>query len=238
MRIRLAMGIALMLVATGCGDDAPAETTLDSTTTTAATTTTTAAPTTTTTTTEPPATTSEPPTTTTSTTTTTTVPPPDFGFEVDGLGIVQFGASPDEVVAAMTPLFGAPAIDSGWIVEPICPGPEFRFMQFSEELFDFRLLFTTGDLFVGGGVGHFFAYQYNGATPVPVNPPDLTVGTTLTQLQALYPQTQVVENPFFQNEWDYLIEGSTQYELLSGNLSGNGPGDVVLNVKGGIGCGE
>lgn len=224
---RIALVVALLAIS-ACGGDAATTTT----TTTIAETTTTTAPSTTTTT-EAPTTTTEAPTTTT-----TTDPGPQFEFLPDGLGIVSFGASPEEVLAAMVPLFGAPSRDIGWIDEPLCPGPQYRLMDFGVGMFDLFVMFTTGDLFAPAGTGHFFSYEYEGGVTVPVSPPALTVGTKLSELQALYPGVEVLDSPFFQGQYVFRVQGPGPHEGLSGRLSGNGPGDVVLTVRGGIGCGE
>lgn len=223
------MALAVVLVVSACTsstDDTTTTTSVALTSTTVATTTTTVPATTTTTTTVP------------ATTTTTTIPEPEFGFFVNGLGVVDFGATPEEVMAALDPLFGAPATDSGWIFEPICPGDEFRFLQYGDVLFDFRVLFTTAPLFQPEGTGHFYTFNYNGETDVGVEPPALTVGTTVAQLEALYPSVVYQDNPFIQGVTDYIVEGSTEFEQLYGQVSGTDPDDVVESVQGGIGCGE
>jgi hypothetical protein len=225
---RLGIVVALLLAVSACGGDAATTTTA---TTGAETTTTTAAPTTTTT-------TEAPTTTTAAPTTTTTDPGPQFEFLPDGLGLVSFGATPDEVIAAMTPLFGPPSRDLDWQDEPLCPGPQNRFMDFGDGMFDLYLMFTTGDLFAPAGTGHFFAYSYQGGVDVPVSPPDLTVGTKLSELQALYPGVEVLDDPFVLGQYVFRVQDPGSYEALSGNLSGNSAGSVVLSVRGGIGCGE
>lgn len=230
MRRLLVIGSLVALIAAACGDDEGVLTT-----TTSAATTTTAAPTTT-----APSTTTLPPTTTTTTlppTTTTTEPAPVFGFFMDGLGVAEFGDPPAAVIAALTELFGDPIRDTGWIDEPICPGPMTRIVGFGVDIFDFDIYFSTGDLFAPAGTEHFHGYDYEGATPVPVSPPELTVGTKVSELEALYPSVDFVENPFFLGEWDYLVDGPGN-EGLNGRLSGTDPGDVVLTVEGGVGCGE
>ncbi len=141
------------------------------------------------------------------------------------------------VIATLTEIFGAPSRDTGWIDEVLCPGPMNRFVDFGAELFDFQILFTNGNLFAPAGTEHFYSYQFHGATAVPVNPPQLTVGTTVGQLQALYPGVAFVENPFFAGTWDYQVVGPGSTGLF-GNLSGTGAGDLVLSVQGGIHCGE
>ena len=225
--------VALLLVIAACGDDAS-----DTTTTTTAVTTT-VAPTTTeapTTTTIAPTTTAAPTTTTTVAPTTTTEPPPQFEFRIDGLGIAHFGDSPEEVIAAMTAIFGDPFRDTGWINEPICPGPMTRVVDFGIELFDFQLLFSNGDQFAPAGTEHFHGYLYNGATPVPVSPPQLAVGTTISELEALYPSVTYPPNPFVGGS-DFLVDGPGN-QKLRGRVSGTGPSDTVLTITGGVQCGE
>lgn len=235
-RVRTLLVVAaLALVVVACGDDSSATT---STTVVSAETTTssTTAPTTTT---EPPTTTTEPTTTTTEapTTTTTTVPPIEFEFRIDGLGIADFGDSPSDVIDAMTVLFGPPIQDTGWIEEFLCPGAMNRFVHFGVTTFDLYVLFTDGDLFAPAGTRHFYSYIYNGATPVPVHPPDLAVGTKVYELQALYPSVTFPDNPFFADEYDFHVDGPGAQQL-HGRVTGTDPGDVVLTVQGGIGCGE
>ena len=220
-----AVGLSLLLVVAACGDD-------DGFTTTTAATSTTSAPATTTTT--------ETPTTTAPTTTaptTTTDPASAFEFRMDGLGVADFGDGPNSVIAAMTAIFGPPIRDTGWIVEPLCPGPMTRVVDFGDTLFDFQLLFTTGDFFAPAGTQHFNGYSYNGDTPVPVAPPELTVGTTTLELQALYPEVTFQASPFFDDEKEYYVDGPG-HQLLYGRIEGTGPDDEVISVSGGVGCGE
>lgn len=156
---------------------------------------------------------------------------------MDGLGVAHFGDSPDSVIATLTAIFGAPIRDTGWIVEPICPGPMNRIVGFGVDIFDFDVYFHTGDAFAPVGTEHFHGYDYEGATPVPVSPPQLTVGTTIAQLQALYPSVTFPENPFFTGEYDFHVEGPGNQQL-HGRVSGTDPGDVVTTVTGGLLCGE
>lgn len=228
----------VILMGSGCSSDssdtADASTTSViplATTTAAVATTTTTAPTTTTsstTTTAAPAT----------TTTTATVPAPTFGFFVDGYGVVDFGATPAEVIAALQPIMGPPSGDTGWVDEPICPGTQFRAIRYGAGMFGFRALFTDAGFFAAAGVDQFFAYEYDGVTPVPVSPPALTVGTTVGQLKALYPSVTFEPNPFLDGVTDYTVSGSTAYEQVHGQVGGTKPADAVETVQGGIGCGE
>ncbi len=238
---RLVLAAAFVMLVSACSEPSTSTIFASPTTTSAGATTTTSVPATTTTTLAPTTTTTTAaPTTTTTTvapTTTTTAPAPAFEFRPDGLGIADFGDSPGDVIAAMTALFGPPTGDSGWIEEIICPGPMDRFVSFSADLFDLRVLFTTGGLFAPAGTEQFYTYRYNGATTVPVHPPALTVGTTNAQLQALYPGVTYGPNPFLADTTDYHVAGIGNGGI-SGRVSGEGAGDVVLSIQGGIGCGE
>lgn len=217
--------IALFLVVVACGDS-----TTDTTTTVAATTTTAAAITTT----MAPTTTAAP--TTTTEATTTTVPAPVFGFLPTGLGVVDFGASPEDVVAALTPILGAPTKDTGWIDEPLCPQPLYRLINFGALPFDLTVIFTTAEFFAPAGTEQFFGYSYEGELEVPVSPPALTVGTTLAQVQALYPGIVIGPHPLLDG-YQGIVTGDG-HEKLDLALDGNGPGALVTEIRGGGKCGE
>lgn len=228
---RSVAALALLLLVAACGDDDAVTTTTAAPTTTATTvaTTTTAAPTTT------PAT--VPTTTTAATTTTTTLPPPVFGFFPDGLGVVDFGASPDAVLAALNPLLGTPSKDTGWINEPICPPPLYRLINYGSLPFDLTVIFTTAEYFAPAGTEQFFGYSYEGELTVPVDPPAITVGATLGDVQALYPGVSVQVHPLIDNAWEFTVTGDGN-ERLRGVLNGSGPGAVISELRGGGACGE
>lgn len=238
---KLTIGLTFVLLIAACGDDSPGSTIFGTSTTAASSTTSaTTAPTTTapsTTTTVAATTTAAVPATTTTVAPTTTAPAASLSFETGGLGIAQFGDDDDAVVATFTALFGPPLTDTGWIEEFLCPGPLNRFVDFGVALFDFQLLFTNGDLFAPAGVEHLYSYRYNGATPVTVNPPDLTVGTKVSELHALHPGVLFQENPFLPGLMDYFV-AAPGFAQLYGQVTGINPGDLVTSVQGGIGCGE
>jgi hypothetical protein len=168
------MVIAILLIVAGWSaltSDEPDATTRTAAALTTSSTTTTSSPTTTTSS-----------STTTTTSTPTTIPGPELGSFVVGYGFTDFGATPDEVQTALEPLFGMPSLDIGWMFEPLCPGTEFRFLQYGDRLFEFRVLFTDAELFETGDE-QFFSYNYNGDLEVPVSPPDLTVGTRLAEFR-------------------------------------------------------
>jgi hypothetical protein len=213
------MGIVLVLVVTACSDE-PGPVGAESSSSTEATTTPVG----------------EDPTTTTESTT-TTAPGPTFGFYPDGLGIADFGDPPETVIAEVTAVLGPAEVDTGWVEEFLCPGPLNRLVVFAPGIFDFTLMFTTGGLFAPEGTEHFFSYNYAGNPPVPVSPPDLTVGTTVAQLIALYPEVTFPPNPFEEGVTDYHVDGPGNAQL-HGRLTDPGPAGTVVNVQGGIGCGE
>ena len=222
---------ALLLLVAACGDD-DAATTTAAVTTTAASTTTAAV-----TTTAAESTTAA--TTTTAAPTTTTTMAPVFAFLPTGLGVVDFGVSPEAVAAALTPMFGPPTRDTGWIAEPICPPPLYRLMNFgSATEFDLTVIFTTAEYFAPAGTEQFFGYSYNGLLTVPVSPPALTVGTTVAQLEALYPSVQHGPHQLLDAPaHEFHVDGDGYYDLR-GALSGGAATDVVTEIRGGGSCGE
>lgn len=223
---------ALLLLVAACGDDdaattTAAVTTLAETTTTAVTTT--LAETTTTA------------ATTTTVATTTTAPAPTFAFLPTGLGVVDFGAAPQAVIAALTPLFGAPTKDTGWVAEPICPPPLYRLIGFGTELFEFTVIFTTAEYFAPAGTEQFFGYSWEPGSltmPASASAPNLGVGTTVAQLQALYPGVVVGPHPLLDAPaFEFRVDGPG-YQDVRGALTGGGAGDFVTEIRGGGSCGE
>ena len=195
MRARLLLA-ALALLTAACGDSAEPTTTTaapppTTTTTAPPTTTTTAPPTTTTTapptttTTAPPTTTTVPPTTTTAPPTTTTVPPttttvpaPALVLRGNGLGVADFGADAEQVVATLTDLLGSPTVDPGWEIasDVFCRGTVVRFPQWNDL---FLLLTDAATDYAAEGTRHFAfwgAFGEGVATPSGLAPFDSTLG--------------------------------------------------------------
>lgn len=213
---------ALALAA--CGDDADSPFTTSTSTTAAGTT--------------------EATTTTTATTTTETTtvaptlgpPPLPLEFLADGLNIVAFGATPEEAITVVGTYLGlAPTFDSGWGPAwgdyGACPGNEYRQVEFEGLV----LQFTDADLFQPAGTRHFFAWSYDG-TPPDVAFGPLEVGTTVAELQALYPAVQLfADDPIYGDT--FRVEGADG-EQLWGRLTGVDPGDTIVYLTGGWGCGE
>ena len=216
-----------------------ATTTTDATTTTAETTTTTTAETTTTT-------TAETTTTTTAETTTTTIAP--LALEPDGIGAVDFGASPDDAIAYATAFLGPPVRDTGWVDSfsefGTCPPPEVRGVQWgtSPNGFShaFTLLFTkaaTSHLPAGGE--HLFGYDYFGGDVDLSTPEGMTVGSTLLEGQALYPTMDINESPWDPASGVWVVDDNPSDDAqLFGFATGQSDTDQVTSILGGVTCGE
>ncbi len=246
--------IAVLLVASlgalacsgddGAGDDATSIVTdappsSSSTTTTVEQTTTTGSPTTT-------STTSSTTTSSSSTSTSTTSPPSSTApadaapaLTADGIGDARFGMDPDEVVAALSAIFGAPDSDSGW-VDPFsqfgtCPGTEVRGVVWG----DLTLLFGDSSWNRDDGVRHFFAYHYGPPAADELRPPGLVtdrgigVGSSIAELRAAYPDVDIQLG-------EEGIAPPTFYvsDLVRGYITGDGVSDTVTSILGGVGCGE
>jgi predicted small lipoprotein YifL len=216
----------------------------DTTTTTQpaeATSTTTGPPDSTTTSTVAPPTTTLAPSSTTTTTTTTTLPPPPgpLLFLPDGLSIVSFGASPPEAIGAVEAYLGiGPTEDTGWIGPyefAVCPGTEFRMVSFR----GLGLMFTDAGYFAPEGSRQFFAYVYYGDPPgiSPGPPLSVDIGTTVDQIQALYPVVELYgDDPLFGPV--FRVPGAGTWDQLWGQTTGTAPADTVVFLQGGVGCGE
>jgi hypothetical protein len=165
------------------------------------------------------------------------MPPPSLEFLPDGLGIVDFGAPPPAAINAVQGYLGAaPTSDSGWGPAwgdyGACPGTEYRQVTFQ----GLTLQFTDGDIFQPAGTRHFFAWSYDG-TPAGIAPYGVDIGTTVADLQALYPAVAIDYDDLYYG-WFFRVETGTQGEQLWGTLTGSDPGDTVVYLTGGWGCGE
>lgn len=240
MRVKTTvLAVALMLLTAACGDDDGGLPFGDTTTTTAATTTTT--------TTTAAATTTAPATTTTAApaTTATLGPPPlpQVQFLPGGIGFADFGDDPAVVLATAELLWGPPSTDSGLLPGGfgdygVCPGTQFRQVFFLGDTV--MLMFSDIDYFTGGGVLNFIHYSYSSPTNTPLTagpPASIDVGSTVAQVQALWPSAVVVgDDPLYGPL--FYEEGGPGFDYLFGTLTGVNPGDTVKYVSGGVGCGE
>jgi len=209
MRLALALTLALVLVA--CSDDDP-----DTATTTTSTTTT------------------APADTSTSTVATTEAEPDPSALALrgDGLGVVDFGASPDAAVAAVVAELGDPAQDTGW--EPsfssygTCPGEEIRGVEWGGLV----LLFTDGNTAEGSGE-HFFTWRVNGAPPAVATATGLSFGATAADADDLYP-TKVERVPA-EEPFPAFLEIDAEGGRITAYLDES---DAITNLEAGTPCGE
>ena len=228
--VALVLSACVATAVTACGGDDAAPATPTTGSSIAAVTTTTAATTTTSSTTT---------TSTTTTSTTTTIPVPQ-GLELrsDGLGDALFGASPDDVVAYVEAVLGAPTADSGWL-DPVetaipCTGTAVRFVTWH----DLTLQFTDESALVTG-LRHFVSYTYGPAAdatmPDPYGLPTeagVTLGATLDALREAHPDAEVSPGDDVVGP-NFVVE-----EGLGGFPTGTNGGSLVISFVGGQACGE
>jgi len=155
------------------GEDAASTTTSTTTTTT----TTTSAPTTTTTTTTTPTTTTE--------STTTVI------ARVDGLGPVGLGDDAAAALPLLTGLFGAPVSDETETgVSPFGYYTEDEATARLVEWDGLTVAFIDAPLYRGDGVLHFFGWWTDGGSTPPIATAEgVRVGSTLTDVRSVFPDT-------------------------------------------------
>ena len=246
--IALLIFILLLFLLFGDGGDGDAG---DTTTTEASTTTTVESTTTTeesTTTTEESTTTTEESTTTTEeSTTTTTEALPTLVLADDGIGGVDFGATPEATIAYATAELGPPDNDTGWIpglTSPygVCPEPEVRGVEWGTSASGFgaaiTLLFTSATTTHASGE-HFFGYYYFGGTPLLSTEEGITFGSTNEELQTAIPSAVIQEDPFDPSAGSWYSDlNETDMNLLWGFSTSVAPGGTLHSVNGGSTCGE
>lgn len=245
LAVLLFIVLLLFLLLDDDDGDAAATTTTEATTTTGEATTTTGEATTTTT--DEGTTTTEESTTTTEETTTTTIVVPDLVLADDGIGGIDFGATPEDTIAYATAVLGPPDNDTGWIdalTSPygVCPEPEVRGVEWGTSASGFgpafTLLFTNATTTHGSGE-HFFGYYYFGGTPTLGTQEGVTYGSTNEELQDAIPTVVIQEDPFDPSAGSWLsdVDPSNQ-NLLWGFSTSVNPTGTVTSVNGGSTCGE
>lgn len=212
--------LGALVLAGACSDDGPSQATSTSTTTP------TTSTSSTTSTTSPPSTSS---TTAAPTTTTTEVVARIVALRGDGLGLVDFGRTPDEVVAAMAPVLGAPTDDTGWqpaaATYSTCPGNRIRAVQWE----GLTALFT--DVPTAWGTGeHFFQWRQTTAPPPIATAAGISVGASRRDVEEIYPEVVAEEE---------LVGGVVlHFRAEGGPLTGFLDGDALANLEAGEPCGE
>ncbi|MFV0308107.1 MAG: hypothetical protein ACK5OX_10245 [Desertimonas sp.] len=160
---------------------------------------------------------------------TTTTVPNELILDTTGLGVADYQAPADEVVATLTGLLGEPTEDTGW-VDPItigtCLSNEAR-----------RVSWNSLSVFFGDngepGSRQFFTYSYGdvadlGAEPIGLlTPAGIGIGSTIADLRAAYPEVTInlgeeglIESTFFVDE------------NLGGLVTGDADTDVVTVIYG------
>lgn len=261
MRRSVGIVVAVALVVSGCspgeesGDTTTSTAPAETTTTSLPPTTTTTTPTTTTTTPATTTTTTLPPTTTTVAATTTTVAAGTVELTDEGIYAgdtwIYFGYDDDDAVAAVEAVLGAPMTDSGWLDSMtdgweqfgVCPSPNVRGVSWGEGgTISLQLLFTDGDTdFWSEGVEHFFAFYYSAAAePTSLTTPEgIGVGSTLGDLQSVYPPADIViDEAFFDPTVGFWSFDMATWTGLWGFSTGQTDTDTITSVNGGQGCGE
>jgi hypothetical protein len=154
------------------------------------------------------------------------------------MGDAAFGVAADEAVDYIRSIAGVPTSDSGW-ADPlstfgVCPGTEVRGVTWG----DLLVLFSDESSVVSGR-RHFFSYSYGPAfvpgTPRPPGmrtPEGITVGSTVGELRAAYPDAVVTpaDGIFAAN---FHVDDN-----LNGFVTGDTDADTVQSIIGGVGCGE
>ncbi|GMQ86662.1 MAG: hypothetical protein BMS9Abin07_2250 [Acidimicrobiia bacterium] len=228
------------------GDAAPATTTSSAETTTTAAGTTTTAAVTTTTVVETTTTAAETTTTVVETTTTAAALDP-LVLADDGIGGVDFGASPEATIAYVSAILGPPDVDTGWIdafSNPygVCPEPVVRGAEWGTGAGGFApsfiVLFTDSTTTHASGE-HFFGYFYFGGSIPLATVEGITTGSTNLMLETEIPSAVINESPFDPSagSWASNVDPTDQ-DLLWGFSTSADPSGTLTSVNGGSACGE
>lgn len=166
--------------------------------------------------------------------TTTTATPATAAIVLrgDGLGVVSFGASPEEAIPAVSAELGEPTADTGW--EPsfsaygTCPGEQIRGVEWDALV----LLFTDGETTYGAGP-HLFAWRLTGAPPALGTAEGFGFGATVDDAEQLFPGAAEVTPA------DEPFPGFVQVDADGGTITGYlDDAGVVTNLEAGVACGE
>jgi hypothetical protein len=150
----------------------------------------------------------------------------------DGLGVVAFGAIPDEAIDSVSAALGQPTADSGWedagsTSYGTCPGRRVRGVEWEHLV----LLFTDGDTEHGSGE-HLFAWRVTGAPPPLGTAEGLGYQATAADAEELYPgQVQ-------RTEADEPFPGFLTVTVAGGPITAYLDEDVITNLEAGSPCGE
>jgi hypothetical protein len=155
-----------------------------------------------------------------------------------GIGPHEFGASDDDVVAALVAELGAPVDDR---TEPalsssygVCPGGQVRVVEWG----GFVVLFSDGATpYAPGGSMTFFDWQLRNlgaATPPLETTAGIALGDSVTALRAAYPDVTIGDDEILGPSFRV----GTAADALRGGLSSTGDDGAVVALAAGSACGE
>ena len=106
-------------------------------------------------------------------------------LESDGLGVVSFGATPEQVQTALSPLLQSPT----GTPESGCDARQFKEIEWNDLIVEFNEGFFTGYRYVLGGQAAIGKLVQSTGPPNPVitTSTDIGLGSTLAQLDQAYP---------------------------------------------------
>jgi hypothetical protein len=171
-------------------------------------------------------------TSTTSSTSTTEPAAPAIALRGDGLGVVDLGAPPEEVVEAVSAELGEPSVDGGWESTSgsyaTCPGERIRVVGWG----GLTLLFTDGDTVHGTGE-HLFTWQVTGAPPPIATAEGLGFGATAADAEELYPE--MVQRVPAEDPFPAFLGIAAEGGQITAYLDDR---DTITNLEAGTSCGE
>lgn len=156
-------------------------------------------------------------------------------LEQDGLDAINFGAAPEETIAAISAVLGTPTKDTG-VVESFskygtCPGDTVRGVEWK----NFYVLF--GDTV--WGKNKFYGYGYTDIRDAEHISPlytakGVTIGMSAAEMKEKYPKATIGE--WLPGQKAFTLERGASHDgrFLAGTLID----DKIYFLSGGIMCGE
>ena len=178
--------------------------------------------------------------------TTTTTPAPLAALELatDGLGDVEFGLSPEAVIADISALYGEPDHDSGWIpAEPniygTCPGDGMRAIGWGSlvTLFTVDATSDLGGWFFAWTFGYDYTQNAGGIDPRNMDlstAEGIGLGSTVAELEAALGTGLTIVGDETLDVWTFTAAQDGWRGLLSGGTQD----DTVTLIESIDGCGE
>lgn len=159
-------------------------------------------------------------------------------LEPDGLGMVDVGMSPSEVIARIELVLGAPTWISEWMSPNseygVCPGSRIK----AAEWLGLHVLFTDGvSAYHDESEPHFFGYQFQTGELGLTTSKGVGIGATVNQLKKAYAHEVEINRGRPVAYRGFLI-GSTRDGQLGGSLTKVGSGLRIRSIWGGQWCGE